>query len=377
MRRRFAVLCSAAAFGCAYAQTVVRISPRPPASVQEIVDLESRVRANPQDLEARAQLLGDYFAIAPEPPIDDPQRRLARLDHILYLIDHFPDMQILATPVAYIAARRGIYANPNDHQVARAQWFSALDSHPRNVAAIVNAARFLAVEDKTEAEDVLKNGIAAAPENRELPANLGFLYAMEILGLDSLRFGAKSSMLDPELAAHARAELERTSNAFVLAGAGTAIPNLAGKAIPGPADPALFDLASTLSRRARQLAPADPEIQGPMPLIRYFAAAHEPVAFESRAYNPVPGNTQTAALIRKTKPLYPKAAMSAGITGAVRLRVVIARDGTVNSVQAVSGHPMLADAAIEAVKTWLYKPTTLNGIPVELITEVTVQFPPE
>ncbi len=374
MRRRLAVLCLAAILGCANAQTIARVSPRPPSSDQEIANLESRVRENPQDLEARAQLLRDYFASAPEPPRDDPQRRLARLDHILYLIDHFPDAPILATPIAYIAARPGIYANSGDHQIGRTHWSSALDSHPRNVAVIVNALRFLAVEDKTEAEDVLKNAIAADAEHRELAANLGFLYAMEILGLDSLRISARSSAVDPALAAHARAELERTSNAFVLAGAGTAIPNLAGKAIPSLADPALFDFASTLSRRARQLAPADPEIQGPMPLIRYFAEAHEPAAFESSGNGRVPGNTHAAVLVKKTKPRYPEAAKSAGITGAVRLRVIIARDGTVSSVQAVSGHPLLVDAAVEAVKAWLYKPTILFGIPVELITEVTLQF---
>ena len=290
VRRRFAVLCLAAMLGCTYAQTVARISPRPPSLDQEIVNLESRVSANSQDLEARAQLLRDYFASAPEPQVDDPQRRLARLDHILYLIDHFPDAPILATPVAYIAAKRGIYANPDDHQVARIHWFSALDSHPRHVAVIVNAVRFLAIEDKTEAEDVLKNSIAADAESRELAANLGFLYAIEILGLESLRVGARPSV-EPELAAHARAELEHTSNAFVLAGAGTAIPNLAGKSIPGLADPTLFDFASTLSTRARELAPADPEIQGPMPLIQYFAAAHDPAVFESRGYGPVPAET--------------------------------------------------------------------------------------
>jgi periplasmic protein TonB len=66
-----------------------------------------------------------------------------------------------------------------------------------------------------------------------------------------------------------------------------------------------------------------------------------------------------------------------GIAGAVHLRVTIARDGTVRSVQPVSGHPLLVDAAIEAVKTWRYKPTTMNGTPTESITDVTLQFPPE
>lgn len=279
VRKRLAVLLSAAILGCAYAQTVTRISPGRPLSADEIANLESRARANPEDLEARTQLLRNYFAIAPAPPRDDPPSRLARLDQILYLIDHFPDTPILATPVAYVAAARGIYANPGDHQVARTSWQSAVQSHPGNMAVMLNAVRFLAVEDKAEAEDLLRNSLAADTENREITANLGFLYAMEMLGLDSLRLGAKPSAVDPKLAAHARAELENSSNAFVLAGAGTAIPNLAGKALPGMADPALFEFASTLSARARQLAPSDRDIQGPMPLIRYFAAAQKAAAF--------------------------------------------------------------------------------------------------
>ncbi len=372
-----------------HSQNVAIISSGPPVSPQAVADLEARVRSDPGDVETRIQLLRVYANNA-VPNYDDARRRLARLDQILYLIDHHPGISPLGTQLAYVSGTGGAYANQDDHRAAARHWLSAVDAHPATAAVVVNAVRFLAVEDKSDAENVLQKAIAADPENREIAANLGFLYAMEILGLDSLIAGAQSSGAGPDLAAHANTELERTSNPLVLAGAGTAIPNLAMAATPRSApDPKLFDLAASLSARARQLAPGDRDIQGPMPLIRYFAAAHEtsagspglPPPFPAVTAGPanfsVPGNTQPAVLIRKTAPEYPDAARAAGITGAVRLRVVIARDGSVKTVQLIEGHPLLVSAALHAVENWVYKPTLLNGSPVELTTEISVQFPPE
>ena len=58
----------------------------------------------------------------------------------------------------------------------------------------------------------------------------------------------------------------------------------------------------------------------------------------------------------------------------VQFTVTIAQDGTVQNIQVISGHPLLVPAAIEAVKQWAYKPTLLNGNPVEVITQVDVNF---
>lgn len=226
--------------------------------------------------------------------------------------------------------------------------------------------KFLTLEDQDDAERVLQRAVDADPENREIEANLGFLYAMEILGSA------------PDAAAHATSELEQTSNAIVLAAAGTALPNLAVHGNGGRVvDPKIFDLASQLSARARQLAPGDSDIQGPMPLIKYFAQVQDesrPTAAVSRIR--VGGNVQTANLIRKTPPQYPEDARAAGITGAVRLSAIIGRDGTIQNLQLISGHPLLVEAAIKAAQTWLYKPTLLNGTPVEVVTTIEVSFPP-
>ncbi|MFZ0417830.1 MAG: TonB family protein [Candidatus Sulfotelmatobacter sp.] len=79
-------------------------------------------------------------------------------------------------------------------------------------------------------------------------------------------------------------------------------------------------------------------------------------------------------LIRKVNPTYPPLARQARISGTVILRAVISKDGSIENLSLVSGHPMLAPAAIDAVKQWKYKPYLLNGEPVEVDTEVQVNF---
>lgn len=79
-------------------------------------------------------------------------------------------------------------------------------------------------------------------------------------------------------------------------------------------------------------------------------------------------------LVHKVEPSYPPLAREARIQGTVILSAIIAKDGTIQNLQLVSGHPMLAPAAIEAVKQWRYRPYLLNGQPVEVETTITVNF---
>jgi len=79
-------------------------------------------------------------------------------------------------------------------------------------------------------------------------------------------------------------------------------------------------------------------------------------------------------LVHQVKPQYPPLAMQARIQGTVVLQAVIGKDGTVRDLHLVSGHPMLAPAAIEAVKQWRYRPYLLNNEPVEVDTQVNVNF---
>ncbi len=88
----------------------------------------------------------------------------------------------------------------------------------------------------------------------------------------------------------------------------------------------------------------------------------------------VGGNVQQQRLISKPVPKYPVEAKQKGIQGVVVLSIVIARDGTVERAQRVSGDPILATAAIDAVRHWVYETTLLNGNPVEVEAQVNVNF---
>ncbi len=79
-------------------------------------------------------------------------------------------------------------------------------------------------------------------------------------------------------------------------------------------------------------------------------------------------------LIHRVEPSYPTLAKAARVQGDVVLKAIISRDGNIEDLQLVSGHPMLVPSAIEAVKQWRYRPYLLNGTPVEVETTITVIF---
>jgi len=72
--------------------------------------------------------------------------------------------------------------------------------------------------------------------------------------------------------------------------------------------------------------------------------------------------------------VYPRIAVISGVQGEVKLHAIIARNGTIQSLNAVSGHPLLIRAAIDAVGQWRYRPYVLNGEAVEVETIITVNF---
>jgi tetratricopeptide (TPR) repeat protein len=88
----------------------------------------------------------------------------------------------------------------------------------------------------------------------------------------------------------------------------------------------------------------------------------------------VGGMVQQANLVTKVDPVYPPLAQQARISGTVRFTAIIGKDGRIVNLQLVSGHPLLVAAALDAVNQYIYRPTLLNGNPVEVITQVDVIF---
>lgn len=88
----------------------------------------------------------------------------------------------------------------------------------------------------------------------------------------------------------------------------------------------------------------------------------------------VGSGVQAAKILVRVTPPYPQLAKQARIQGAVKLEGIIAKDGTIQQLKVISGHPLLVTAALDAVRQWRYRPTHLNGEPVEVIAPIEVNF---
>lgn len=137
------------------------------------------------------------------------------------------------------------------------------------------------------------------------------------------------------------------------------LAGLSGPAIPGDPNGVPYGSGMDLGQF--------PEPDPPKP-------APQPPAPAMRAPLRVGGKVQAAKIVRQVTPVYPPLARQARISGIVRLEAVISRSGTIESLQVMSGHPLLTQAALDAVRQWVYQPTLLNTVPVEVVTQIEVNF---
>jgi protein TonB len=117
------------------------------------------------------------------------------------------------------------------------------------------------------------------------------------------------------------------------------------------------------------------------PVLRNILRNSEPQPPPPQRFKPaqaqrirVGGFVSAARLIYQPKPEYPELARLTRTEGAVEFEAVIGKDGTIEELKVLRGHPLLVKAAFEAVRQWRYQPTLLNGEPVEVMTEITVNF---
>jgi periplasmic protein TonB len=132
--------------------------------------------------------------------------------------------------------------------------------------------------------------------------------------------------------------------------------DLGGLRVPGGTGDSTVPNAvlDSIGRGLRAIVPPPPPV----------AATHPP-----RVSRMMEGN-----LVYRVQPQYPTLARQAGVQGIVVLRAMISREGKIENLQVVSGHPMLVQSAMDAVRQWRYRPCYLNNEPVEVETQVTVNF---
>jgi TonB family protein len=343
------------------AQLLTEGSKLSPAEAQQ---LEEQLLRDPEDLTARGKLISYYQSNAMDAP---------RLRHVDWLIQHHPESELISH-FSYASD-----LSPEEYGHEKALWQEQVTLHPTDARVLANAATFLGAKDQFAEKDLLERARQADPSNPEWLKRLADLFARAISLLGTPAYyvvpGRAMTPVDESFGIAGRSELE-SSNDAVLVGT---VGEFLSSGPPGgraPEQPQL-DFAEHLLHRAQDL---DPDNQEWSAALERLHAAHEEKATPPLGATKgvvrirVGGEVQQSNLIQKPVPAYPLAAKQARIQGLVRFNVIIGKDGHISHVTLISGHPLLASAAEAAVKQWVYRPTLLNGDPVEVATVIDVQF---
>ena len=166
------------------------------------------------------------------------------------------------------------------------------------------------------------------------------------------------------------------------AAAKPAIPGAPEKPASKPDNEVLQPPLTVATNEARK-AEAPPVETAEPPLLGFSNKAPSALTSSIQAAQPklqqkvtVSSGVAQGLLVHQVTPRYPSQARQAHVVGTVILQALIAKDGTVRNLHAVSGPPMLTQAAVDAVKQWHYKPYYLDGQPVEAETQISVKFTP-
>ncbi|MFN9457475.1 MAG: energy transducer TonB [Acidobacteriota bacterium] len=316
--------------------------------------LESKVGRKPNDLENRLRLLSYYAGQQSSSDIDPI--RAARARHVLWLIQNAPKASVfdLATRVYALQPTGGPLADPAGWQAARQAWQRQLSAHPQDTPLKRNAATFLEILDPAMVEAILKS----TGDDRWL----GQLYAKSILGIEATDYktsdpvSTSDAIRNSDFARHALAELENSPNPALLGGAGFTLNRDGGLLYAdGKLTWDYVPLAKRLLEKAGQIDPAN---QDSFSVVPQLPKRGQRLPITVR----LGGALLEKSLRKRVDPVRPAGLQSAG--SAVRLNVLVDLDGTVLRAVAVAGPAPLRPAALDAVKKWVFAPTSIQGKPV-------------
>jgi len=235
-------------------------------SADQASHLEESLTRDPNDLTARAQLLGFYFAAGGRHSQVSPEvARQARLRHILWLVQNHPELELMGMSVSTIDPTGTPLADEDGYEKVKALWLEQTEKHKDNPEVLANASWFFKLPDKPIAAQLLKRAQTVDPGNRNWSAGLGLVYAAGIVGLTGMNENGFATRANPDeargpFAEQAREELAKSQDAALLGTAGYrlwfwgTILNASGEAPPD-----YRGLSEQLLSKAQALDPANPQ----------------------------------------------------------------------------------------------------------------------
>jgi len=332
-------------------------------SGDDVAKLESDLRAKPESLELRIELLAYYSAKGEEQPF---------ANHMLWFIQQHPDLGTLSMAQGMF----NMFGALSDESRARIQqaWDQAVALHPHSAPTLANAAEFLRTTNPERALDLLRQAESLEPD--QYGYQIASIYAAA--ETEALHPGTKLNNIhmSSETEAALRTELASSRDPALLAATGYLLVSLSHA---GSTD-LQFQSGIDLIQRAISLDPLNRKWQDalqtaqeePQRQANYTLLAAQAQLQQGTVR--IGAKVAEASLISKPDPVYPRLALQARIQGSVKFTVTVGADGSVQKMQLVSGHPLLVNAAKNAVLTYVYYPAKVDGKAVPFQTEVTVPF---
>ena len=324
-------------------------------SAQKAAKLEDKLKSGRDSLQDRATLLA-YAAL--NPGADTSEMRARQL---AWLIREDPGAGELASPHAFINVEEGPAADPLGYAQTRQAWNDALRTHSGEWQTVGNATYFLRLSAPEEVESLLIPRLKAM---HLAASRLGETYALAALGVTALspETGRAVAAL-PELpqsafALHAREALLKEHDIRVSMAA-LATLRAAGDSLTaaGRLPEGFQALCESLQQHARDLYPPDQGTCVPKP-----AAAG------------ITTEVIAARIKRQPRPKYPEEAKRRGIQGRVLFTGTIGKDGKIRSLEVQEGPFLLLEPSRRVVSRWEYEPTSIDGEPVDVVTDLEVKY---
>ncbi len=285
----------------------------------------------------------------------DPAAAQARRDLILWLVRVYPQDPILSSSYAIV--------DPSDAEATssiKQEWLDAVKQYPEDDSVIRGAANFLRLSDPTAAIKI----VASHHWDRQA-SWLGAVAASAALGVNALSpdSGAAISSTPAGINASLREAILKSPDLKVVLSAMATTSQMAHDLSTHNALPADFGpFCESLLKHTRELYPQTS--------LDCDTTPTKPPAGLQR----IGGNLMEANLIKKIQPSYPKAAKNRHIQGTVEFTAMIDRQGVIGDLELVKAPLALYDESYKAVLQWRYRPTLLNGQPVDVITDVIVNY---
>ena len=234
-------------------------------SQAEAEGLESSLKSSPDDLAARTKLLGFYFRGGAMRLYGRDATIEARRRHILWLIEHHPESEVVALSETTIDPAGHALADKAGYEQVSKLWIEQARRHEKSAAVLGHAAKFFQLSDKDRTISLLKQAQHAAPDNRELSSRIGYVYALAILGVDMINSNGLPTSHNPaeakgDFAMRAMDELKKSSDAVVVGVAGQIVGQyglMLAAMQPGKFTVDYVPLAETFLIKAQELEPAN------------------------------------------------------------------------------------------------------------------------